>query len=295
MMARRLPDFAIIGAMKCGTSSLHEQLAQRPGIFMSDPKEPQFFSDDEVFVRGLDWYASLFASARNDQICGESSTHYSKQPTYPHTVGRIRRYCPDLRLVYVMRDPVQRIVSQYIHEWSQREVRGSLEQAIRSHGRFVAYSSYAMQLDPYLRTLGRDAVLPVFFERLTAEPDAELERICRFLKDPSQTKQRWNTDLGVQNASIERLRRSTVRDGLLALPGVRGLKAKLPKALRERAKSRWQMRERPTLPEALQREIEVAIDADLEQLGTWLGTRLTCRGWKQQVLELRDVVWGKSS
>ena len=52
----RLPDFIIIGAMKSATSTLHEQLAVQPGIFMSRPKEPNFFSNDEIVARGLDWY-----------------------------------------------------------------------------------------------------------------------------------------------------------------------------------------------------------------------------------------------
>ena len=57
------PDFMIIGAMKSATSTLHEQLAANPGFFMSRPKEPNFFSDDAVWARGLDWYSALFASA----------------------------------------------------------------------------------------------------------------------------------------------------------------------------------------------------------------------------------------
>ncbi|HTO70120.1 MAG TPA: sulfotransferase, partial [Myxococcota bacterium] len=79
----RLPDFAIIGAMKCGTSTLHEQLALRSGFFMSRPKEPNFFSDDDQYARGVGWYAGLFAGAAPGQLCGESSTHYTKLPTYP--------------------------------------------------------------------------------------------------------------------------------------------------------------------------------------------------------------------
>ena len=56
------PHFIIIGAMKCATSSLHEQLASQPGFFMSTPKEPSFFSNDGVFANGFDWYGSLFAA-----------------------------------------------------------------------------------------------------------------------------------------------------------------------------------------------------------------------------------------
>ena len=59
----RLPDFIVMGAMKCATSTLHEQLAAQPGFFMSKPKEPNFFSDDEIYARGLDWYRSLFAGS----------------------------------------------------------------------------------------------------------------------------------------------------------------------------------------------------------------------------------------
>ena len=57
------PDFMVIGAMKCATSTLHEQLARQPGLFMSTPKEPNFFSDDDVHARGMAWYEALFADA----------------------------------------------------------------------------------------------------------------------------------------------------------------------------------------------------------------------------------------
>ncbi len=79
----RLPDFIIIGAMKSATTTLHGLLASQPGVFMSTPKEPCFFSDDEVWARGVGWYASLFEAAPAGALLGESSTHYTKLPTYP--------------------------------------------------------------------------------------------------------------------------------------------------------------------------------------------------------------------
>jgi hypothetical protein len=91
----RRPNFIIIGAMKCATSTLHEQLARQPGFFMSQPKEPNFFSDDSAYARGEDWYLGLFAGTRPGDICGESSTHYTKLPTYPGTVGMVKGLrCP---------------------------------------------------------------------------------------------------------------------------------------------------------------------------------------------------------
>src|SRR5690349_17383952 len=112
----RPPDFVIIGAMKCATTTLHEQLARQPGIFMSRPKEPNFFSDDEVYARGLDWYRSLFDGAGDSALCGESSTHYTKLPSYPETVGRMARALPRPRLIYVMGHPVDRLISHFVHE-----------------------------------------------------------------------------------------------------------------------------------------------------------------------------------
>ena len=52
----KTPNFIIIGAMKCATSTLHEQLALQPGIFMSQLKEPNFFSNDEEYEKGWNWY-----------------------------------------------------------------------------------------------------------------------------------------------------------------------------------------------------------------------------------------------
>jgi hypothetical protein len=113
------PDFLIIGAMKSGTSTLAAQLSEQGGIFMATPKEPNFFSDDDIFARGLDWYAALFEAADPGDLKGEASTHYTKLPTYPETLDRARAVLEAPRLVYMIRNPIDRAVSHFIHEWSQ--------------------------------------------------------------------------------------------------------------------------------------------------------------------------------
>ena len=123
------PDFVIIGAMKCGTSSLHAQLAAQDGFFMSEPKEPNFFSDDDVFAKGAGWYQGLFAGGEG-ALKGESSTHYTKQPTYPACFERLSAALPGARFIYVMRDPLDRLVSHYIHEWTMGNVKGTLSEEI---------------------------------------------------------------------------------------------------------------------------------------------------------------------
>lgn len=284
-MTGRRPDFVIIGAMKCATSTLHEQLARRSGLFLSRPKEPNFFSDDEQWARGLGWYEDLFARARPEQRCGESSTHYTKLPVHPRTVERMRPVLPEARLVYVMRDPLDRIVSQYIHEWTERTVDEPIDVAVRSLERFAAYSAYARQLEPFLEAWGPEAILPVAYERMLAAPHETLELVCRFIGDPTPDPPRWAEELGAQNVSSERLRRSPLRDRILQHPVGDAIKNALPRRVRQRVKTRWTLAERPRLSEAVRLQLEDRLDPDLERLGKWLGRPLSCRTWQEVAAE----------
>ncbi len=144
------PDFIIIGAMKCGTSTLAAQLAAQPGVFMTTPKEPNFFSDDDVFARGPDWYASLFADAAPGDLKGEASTHYTKLPDYPDCAARLHAALPQARLIYLTRDPVERLISHYIHEWTMRSIDCDVEEAIARHPELISYGRYEDQLAPVL-------------------------------------------------------------------------------------------------------------------------------------------------
>ncbi len=162
------PDFIVIGAMKSATTTLHEQLARQPGIFMSRPKEPNFFSDDAIYARGWSWYSALFRPASAADLRGESSTHYTKLPTYPRTVERMVRDLPRLKLIYVMRHPIDRLVSQYVHEVTAGRIAVGLREALERHPELIDYSRYSMQLQPFLDVYGFADVLPVFFPRLVS-------------------------------------------------------------------------------------------------------------------------------
>ncbi len=273
-----LPDFIIIGAMKCATSTLHDQLATQSGVFMSEPKEPCFFSDDANWNRGIDWYRGLFADAQPGDTCGESSTHYTKLPTHPHTVRRMRDAIgTDVRLIYMMRHPIDRLVSQYIHEWSQGSIPNgmTIDDAVDEHVELVDYGRYAYQLQPYLEAFGTQSILPVFFERFVAQPHNELQRVGAFLNLPAQPK--WIDDLGQRNVSNERMRRSGFRDALLAVPGVRPmLRRVVPQQTRHRIMRQWSMQQRPELLSATRDMLEALYDDDLTTLGSWLGMTLNC-------------------
>ena len=175
------PDFIVIGAMKSATTTLHEQLARQPGVFMSRPKEPNFFSDDAIYARGWAWYCSLFRPAGMGDLRGESSTHYTKLPTIRGRSSGWRGTCPRLKLIYVMRHPIDRLISQYVHELTAGRIKVEPARGARPASGADRLQPVRMQLQPFLDAYGFENVLPVFFPRLVSHSQAELERIGRFL------------------------------------------------------------------------------------------------------------------
>jgi Sulfotransferase family len=275
-----LPDFVIIGAMKSATTSLQEQLAEQPGIFMCAPKEPNFFSDDRQYAKGMRWYSSLFNEAPKGNLLGEASTHYTKLPTHPNTIGRLMEHLPNARFVYVMRHPVDRLVSHYIHEWSMGEYYCGIDNAIDKYPELISYGCYALQLEPYLEAFGHAAVLPVFFDHLLSEPQVELERICRFIGYQGQPV--WKQDLKPDNVSSERIRRFPGHQLLVESGPATWLRRKfIPQALRDVVKMKLRMDKRPVLNKDIQARLEAEFDHDLKRLGKWLGADLDCKNFKR--------------
>ena len=282
------PDFVIIGAMKCGTSSLHAQLAAQDGFFMSEPKEPNFFSDDDVYAKGTDWYQGLFAGGE-DALKGESSTHYAKRPTYPACFERLSATLPRARFIYVMRDPLDRLVSHYIHEWTMGNVKGTLSEEIETARELIDYGRYAYQLEPYLAHYGRERILPVFLERMNADPQSELARIGAFLGAGRPLT--WREDISAQNVSRDRLRKPPLSGLLIDNPVAQVLRRTfVPQGVRDRIKSRLQMRERPSLSEGDLKRLKPVFDEDLNKLGAMLGVDLNCDVYRETVTR-RPLDW----
>ena len=278
------PDFIIIGAMKCATSTLHDQLALQPGIFMTTLKEPNFFSNDEQYAKGLKWYLSHFENAKETDICGESSTHYTKLPTYPNTVKRIYQEFSNVKLIYVMRHPIDRLVSQYIHEWTFNKVSSNINIAIDNYSELIEYSLYSKQIEPYIKTFGKEQILPVFFERLVAYKQEELARICHFIgysREPS-----WNIESDAQNISAERMRENSIRDFLIEVPLLKDLRKQfIPKSWRKKIRGLWQMKKKPEVDSQKLLELELIFDQDLKKLGSLFGIELSCKNFKSTVRE----------
>jgi len=277
--SRRMPDFIIIGAMKSATSTLHNQLSAQSGVFMSTPKEPNFFSDNEVYRQGLDWYSGLFSDASAADICGESSTHYTKLPDYPDTIARLKAAVPQPKLVYVMRHPIDRLVSHYIHQWSEGVISCDINQAIDRYPELINYSCYGMQITPYLEEFGPEAVLPVFFDDLKKNKNRALNRVGEFIGCTEPLM--WIDDLAKDNVSSQRIRRFYGYELLVnSRPMALLRKNLIPQAVRNRIKKRFTMQQRPQISDVQHERITKIFNRDLKIVGDWLGIELTCESFK---------------
>jgi hypothetical protein len=165
--ARRLPDFVVIGAMKAGTTSLYRWLRDQPEVFLPHLKEVDFFPKDERWESGLAWYESLFKEAREDQLLGEVSGACTCPRLAQKSATRMAQVIPRSLLVYVVRDPIERLRSHYRHQVQRGRERRSLHEAcLDPENDYIGYSLYFQNLVPYMRYFERDRIFVVRSEDL---------------------------------------------------------------------------------------------------------------------------------
>lgn len=173
-------DFILIGSMKSGTTSLHSYLSQHPGITMSRVKETNLFVDPAWKDR-LDWYESQFDYPT--RMRGESSTNYTKHPLFDNVPSRMRSAAPDAKLIYLLRDPVERIKSHLHHNLIAGRIRvEEIDAALRApQSHYVMISRYFYQLTQYLEFYAPEQFKLVTTEDLKRDPAVQLASVCRFL------------------------------------------------------------------------------------------------------------------
>ena len=176
----RLPTFLVIGGTKCGTTSLFGYLDGHPDVFMAR-KELRFFTEEHEWRRGPSWYRAQFAGARGFAAVGEASNAYTRDPVYAGVPERIAATLPDVRLLYLVRDPMRRLESHYRHRLATGTEWRDAEAALRADPGYVAASCYGRQLRPYLDRFARERILVVQSERMFAAPERWLARICDFV------------------------------------------------------------------------------------------------------------------
>lgn len=178
-----LPGFLIVGAMKAGTTTLYEDLLAVPGLWMPPQKEPEDLIHPEVETPdGLAAYAGKYAACPEDACAGDASTAYTKRPTHEDVAARALRVLgPEIRIIYLIRDPLRRITSQYHHLWGLELENRPLNNAVLEDDQYLAYSRYAWQIAPWQDTFGTEKVLILRFEDYLANRRATLAKVCAFL------------------------------------------------------------------------------------------------------------------
>ena len=227
----RLPNLVIIGAMKSGTSSLHQYLNLHPQIHMSGYKELDFFIEEKNWQRGLDWYRSHFTT--DTEIVGESSPNYTKYHIYPEVPARMHSFIPDAKLIYVLRHPIERIISHHFHLYVDRREHRKLNLALSNleDNHYVKCSCYAMQIEQYLSYYPPAQILIVSSENLANKRIETLQNIFQFLEvdrtflDPKFYQ--------VFHKSSQKRRLTNFGDKIARLPsGMRAVKV-MPKLMQE--------------------------------------------------------------
>jgi Sulfotransferase domain len=176
-----LPNLIVIGAQKCGTTSLHSYLDLHPEISMSRDKETDFFLWHQE--RGAEWWRTQFRPRA--RIRGESSTGYTTYPLAPWVPERIAAAQPEARLIYLVRDPVDRLVSAYVHLVASGRTERSPEEVFThpdlGESDLVYRGLYAMQLERYLEHFDLEQILVLEHRDLLEHRDRTLRRAFRHL------------------------------------------------------------------------------------------------------------------
>jgi hypothetical protein len=228
------PNLIVIGGLKCGTTSLHHYLNLHPEIAMSRPKELNFFVEELNWPLGRDWYASHFDPAA--PVRGESSPHYTNLPAFRGVAERMREVLgKDVRLIYMVRDPIDRMLSHYLHNVGGGYDDRPLEAALADpESSYVSRGRYFFQLEPYLATFGADRVEIVAREELKDARPETMRRAFEFLQvdagfTSDQFAREWETGVAKSGS------RFRVMDRAVRLPGLRALDRnfdRLPESLR---------------------------------------------------------------
>lgn len=192
MLVRRekgmLPNFLIIGAEKSATTWLYSKLKKHPGIFMPRTKELHFFNKyrsnlemkDNYVKLGLNWYKNFFKDCNGQKAVGEATPMYLCDSYAP---ARIKETLGDIKLIAILRNPVDRAYSHYWMARSKGYTDLTFEEVVEQKtDKFIKRGLYYKQIKRYLKYFDRDDMLIILFEDVIKCSEKVLKEIYRFLE-----------------------------------------------------------------------------------------------------------------
>lgn len=273
----RLPTFLVIGAMKAGTTSLYHYLRDHPQVFMPEIKEVNFFNPRRNWHRGLTWYEEQFRSAPPGTVAvGEASTSYTKYPWIAGVPERIASALGDVRLIYVVRHPIERMRSQYLHHVATGQEWRPIGDAFRDEPMYRNISRYAFQLGRYEPFVAPQRILVIDARDLREDRVATLRRTYAFLEvDPSHVP--GSIDREYLTSAGRQMKPRPLR-AIRRIPKIRTVASYVPepvKALKHRVTRGLRTEElsveRGDLPPGLEAELRASFRDDVARMRRWLG------------------------
>lgn len=273
-----LPNFVVVGAQKSGTSSLHEYLLLHPDVAMCSVKEPDFFVEERNWGKGIHWYESLFAHADGATAVGEASTSYTMFPRYKGVPRRIVDTLGDVRIIYLVRNPIERARSDYLHyrfpvrgRATQHVVaeRRPIARALMENDIFLDTSRYAMQLDQYLEVVPRENILVITTESLGADRTNVMRGVYEFIGvDPDRAQGSFEEEF---NRTIDLRVPRPSYEAVSIVPMVDKLVGRLPLRLRMSIKSQPVDLTKAEIDDDLRAKVLDELRDDLERLSDLVG------------------------
>jgi hypothetical protein len=173
-----LPNLLVIGAAKAGTNTLWGALRSHPDVRVADRKELHFFDRAASWHRGAGWYADQFPSGGLVRV--DATPAYARFPQVRDVPARAAEVVPGARLVYLLRDPVERIRSHYLHERSHGNEPLPFARAVTEHATYLDTSRYAMQLEQWRAYYDPDRLLVLYSEDLRRDAAGTVARLAAF-------------------------------------------------------------------------------------------------------------------
>jgi hypothetical protein len=274
--AGALPNTIVIGAQKCGTSTLHYYLRLHPQVSGSTPKELDFFIAERSWPLGPDWYRGHFDPDATARL--ESSPNYTAYPHFEGVAERMHETVPDAKLIYLVRDPVARIEAHWVHNYAKRRERGTLLETITHPSTtYIQRSLYFSQLERFLRHYERSQVLVLEQDDLRHRRAQTLREVFEFI----------GVDPSFDHRSFKAVRHRTERKRRATKLGMR-VKAlsqtptgkRIPKVLWNYAEAGLRLSrpiERPNLRDVLPADVVRTLRDDAEKLREFTGRDFA--GW----------------
>lgn len=220
------PTFLVIGAAKCGTTTVCDLVGDHPDVYMTTPKEPHYFSRLTKYHELRPWYSSLFEDAGAYEAAGEGSTSYSHPHRIDFVVPRIRETLPQCRIIYMVRHPIRRLESDWKMRLREGRASESIYEAADRHASLITFGLYWKHLQKYREYFPDEQLLVVFLEDLADHPGRVLRKILRHIEvDPSLGPDDPDRQ---RNAATQYREKGTLAATMRRLPGYERLRRNVP-------------------------------------------------------------------